>query len=202
MTHRRSQLPLLLVSLGLAVPVAGCAQDEVGSYRLDQALLLQAVCNGTDTDRTSAWSSSLAESPLDTMQVGRPDGMSLSRSQAWFTRSDASTLFAEVSTSGDRRFEGVRDLEATTVSEASLGADFAGLLESEELGCRFDMRLGVTFSFAEDSWQEAEGTLHLELTETPEGDDRCDLVECRADFSYTASHVSVLNPGVFEPDAP
>ena len=194
---------VLSICFVLAVLVSGCAQNEVGSYRLEQALLLQAVCTGINAEQAATWSSSLAASPLDTMQVGRSTDTSADQSQAWFTRSDASTLFADVSPSGERRFEGVLDLTATTVSEASLGADFSGLLETEELGCTFDLRLGITFSFEEDSWQQAEGTMHLELTETAEGDHRCALIDCRADFSYDARHVSILNPGTFEPgDSP
>jgi len=188
----------VLLALSLAT---GCADNEVGSYRLDQSLLLQASCSGTDLDRANLWSEALAVGPLETMQVGRQDGMALARSQAWFTRSDASVLYAEVTSSSDRLFEGLRELEATTVEAASLGADFAGLLESEELGCTFDMRLGITFSFEEDSWQEADGTMHLILTETAEGDQRCELLECRADFAFTATHVSAFNPGIFEPES-
>ncbi|HCP48460.1 MAG TPA: hypothetical protein DIU15_20655 [Deltaproteobacteria bacterium] len=186
--------------LGLALLGFGCAQDEIGSYRLDQALLLQAVCSGVDADLASTWSSALAESPLDTMRVGRETATSGDRSQAWFTRSDATTLFSDVGPTEEGRFEGLRELSATTVSDSSLGADFSGLLESDQLGCTFDLRLGISFSFEEDDWQKAEGTIHLELRETPLGDHRCDLLECRADFSYTATHVSVVNPGVFVPE--
>ncbi len=183
----------------VAIPVlllAGCIDSEIGYYDITSATPLVATCAaGVDATRSANWITAVQENPIDEFRVGSEDTVS----QAQFFRPDDSVFATNISHQGDLLFSGEAITENATIEGVDLGADFSSLLESDSVGCEFDLRVSTEFTFVEDDFAEANGSLSVEVTETQLSDNRCAVVTCLVEYGFIVAHTASGDPGHWTP---
>ena len=180
------------LTVASAALLVGCA-PPVGSYRVDSATLSEVSCTGVGADAVQPWIEALTAAPLADVQVGESGG----DVQAQMTRGDGTVLYATVTETGDAVWTGTRELLSTTTASADLGADFSALLEGDGI-CRFDFFTEVELAYP-DGYGQVDGEFVARIEESDDLDS-CDILTCRAAFSFTASHTGRGNPGTVEVD--
>jgi hypothetical protein len=186
----RIRIVLLVVA---AAALSGCLNSEVGDYRLDDVIAFAASCtSGIESQRASIWTEAVSAEVLDDMLVVRGDGVPTGTSQVQFLRSsDRSSFWTDVEGNDDRQFTGTGNLEATSVADAHLGADFSALLEPDALGCRFDLDVTTTFDYGEDGWDVVTGEVIIELSQTTGlVADPCEMGTCMVEYRFAGVHTS------------
>jgi hypothetical protein len=181
---------LLLASILLA----GCIDSEVGYYDITSVTPLVATCAaGIDAGRAATWIDTVRDEPINEFRVGSEDTVS----QAQFFRPDDSVFLATISNQGEGLYAGETITENATVGGIGLGADFSALLEADSVGCEFDLRVETDFTFIDDEFAEANGSLAVEMTETQLSDNRCSIVSCLIEYGFILSHTGGGNPGLW-----
>ncbi len=167
----------------------GCLADSIGPYRVDSSSLMTASCGaGVEPVAAQTWAAALDAAPVSDIEVA---GDFERGPQLQMKRADASWLYVNLQSTGDWTFAGERSLEATTVSDSGLGADFSALLEGEQQGCRFDLTMTADIGFDDGAWVQMAGNLQVELRETlTPVDSRCSVQDCSAQFWFQATHLS------------
>ncbi len=182
--------------LMLLVPVfllGGCLDGPLGSYELGTSTV-DTTCSGVDSSRALAFGDALKEAPATDLGVGR-----LTRNDpmvAMLTRDDSSIFFAQIQQDEADAYlwTGTRVQTETTVAEALLGADYSALLEADG-NCTFDLTVGATLAFRDQSWDAVTATFTVTVDEA-DGGDPCDITACSSTLSFGASHVDGQNPGI------
>ncbi len=187
----RTLLPLLVL-------LTGCINSEIGTYSLNSVNTLVATCAaGVDTDQSSAWQQVMASEPIYELRVGSPENSDADPSpQAQFFRGDDSVFLARIGNQGDGIYSGETITENATVAGSGLGSDFSALLESDAVGCEFDLAVTTELDFGGDDFDQAGGTVTVEVYETQLSDNRCSVQSCLVEYGFIAAHSTGNDPGV------
>lgn len=187
----RTLLPLLVL-------LAGCIDSEVGTYTLSSVNTLVRTCAaGVPTDRSTTWQEAMAEEPINELRVGSADsGDADLSSQAQFFRAEDSVFLTRIQSQGGGVYGGETITENATVASSGLGSDFSALLEADSVGCEFDLRVDAELDFGDDSFDEADGRLTVEVFETQLSDDRCSVQSCLVEYGFIAAHSTGNDPGI------
>ncbi len=176
--------------------LAGCLDSEVGYYDFESVIPLVATCAaGVDAACSAVWIDAVQDQPLDDLRIGTGD----TETQAQFFRPDDSVFVTSITHQGDLAYSGETITENATVEGVDLGSDFSALLETNSVACEFDLRVTTAFAFREGEFEEADGNLSVEVTETQLSDNRCSIVSCLVEYSFILSHTAGGNPGLWAP---